>query len=166
MIPLWNNKCFPPSVTALAAKQFSQKVLQAFRSWARPVLTGQFPVGLWRVLSRLRIRHLRLWPPQSGVAVNRRSSCSGTLRTQLPVGAITADIWARCWITRTGSLLTGGKRVAERRIFPQRERRFTANQVSSLRWYRGIPRDQAPAAPPSGELVTIRKAALTIHKSH
>jgi DNA invertase Pin-like site-specific DNA recombinase len=37
--------------------------------------------------------------------------------------------------------------------------RFTANQVGSLRRYRGIPRFQPPAMPPDGELVTIRKAA-------
>jgi DNA invertase Pin-like site-specific DNA recombinase len=37
--------------------------------------------------------------------------------------------------------------------------RFTANQVGSLRRYRNIPRFQPPAEPPSGELVTIRKAA-------
>jgi len=37
--------------------------------------------------------------------------------------------------------------------------RFTANQVGSLRRYREIPRFQPPAAPPDGELVTIRKAA-------
>jgi DNA invertase Pin-like site-specific DNA recombinase/predicted DNA-binding transcriptional regulator AlpA len=37
--------------------------------------------------------------------------------------------------------------------------RFTANQVGSLRRYRDIPRFQAPAEPPNGELVSIRKAA-------
>ena len=37
--------------------------------------------------------------------------------------------------------------------------RFTANQVGSLRRYRSIPRFQAAAEPPSGELVSIRKAA-------
>ena len=37
--------------------------------------------------------------------------------------------------------------------------RFTANQVGSLRRYRGIPRFQAPTEPPDGESVTIRKAA-------
>ena len=37
--------------------------------------------------------------------------------------------------------------------------RFTANQVGSLRRYRNIPRFQPPDAPPSGELVSIRKAA-------
>ena len=37
--------------------------------------------------------------------------------------------------------------------------RFTANQVGSLRRYRDIPRFQVPAMPPSGELVSIRKAA-------
>jgi DNA invertase Pin-like site-specific DNA recombinase len=37
--------------------------------------------------------------------------------------------------------------------------RFTANQVGSLRRYRKIPRFQPPAEPPSGELVSIRKAA-------
>jgi predicted DNA-binding transcriptional regulator AlpA len=37
--------------------------------------------------------------------------------------------------------------------------RFTANQVGSLRRYRGIPRCQPPASPPDGELVSIRKAA-------
>ncbi|MCX6630508.1 MAG: hypothetical protein NTW28_23070, partial [Candidatus Solibacter sp.] len=37
--------------------------------------------------------------------------------------------------------------------------RFTANQVGSLRRYRGIPRFQPPAEPPNGELVSIRKAA-------
>jgi DNA invertase Pin-like site-specific DNA recombinase len=37
--------------------------------------------------------------------------------------------------------------------------RFSANQVGSLRRYRGIPRFQAPASPPDGEPVTIRKAA-------
>jgi DNA invertase Pin-like site-specific DNA recombinase len=37
--------------------------------------------------------------------------------------------------------------------------RFTANQVGSLRRYREIPRFQAPAEPPPGELVSIRKAA-------
>jgi DNA invertase Pin-like site-specific DNA recombinase len=37
--------------------------------------------------------------------------------------------------------------------------RFTANQVGSLRRYREIPRFQPPAEPPSGELVSIRKAA-------
>jgi DNA invertase Pin-like site-specific DNA recombinase/predicted DNA-binding transcriptional regulator AlpA len=37
--------------------------------------------------------------------------------------------------------------------------RFTANQVGSLRRYRGIPRFQPPAESPNGELVTIRKAA-------
>jgi DNA invertase Pin-like site-specific DNA recombinase len=37
--------------------------------------------------------------------------------------------------------------------------RFTANQVGSLRRYRNIPRFQAPAEPPSGELVSIRQAA-------
>jgi len=37
--------------------------------------------------------------------------------------------------------------------------RFTANQVGSLRRYRGIPRFQPAATPPDGELVTIRKAA-------
>lgn len=37
--------------------------------------------------------------------------------------------------------------------------RFTANQVGSLRRYRGIPRFQRPATPADGELVTIRKAA-------
>jgi DNA invertase Pin-like site-specific DNA recombinase/predicted DNA-binding transcriptional regulator AlpA len=37
--------------------------------------------------------------------------------------------------------------------------RFTANQVGSLRRYRNIPRFQPQAEPPSGELVSIRKAA-------
>jgi predicted DNA-binding transcriptional regulator AlpA len=37
--------------------------------------------------------------------------------------------------------------------------RFTANQVGSLRRYRDIPRFQAPATPPDGELVSIRKGA-------
>ena len=37
--------------------------------------------------------------------------------------------------------------------------RFTANQVGSLRRYRGIPRFQPPTTSPDGELVTIRKAA-------
>jgi DNA invertase Pin-like site-specific DNA recombinase/uncharacterized protein YndB with AHSA1/START domain len=37
--------------------------------------------------------------------------------------------------------------------------RFTANQVGSLRRYRNIARFQPPAEPPSGELVSIRKAA-------
>ena len=37
--------------------------------------------------------------------------------------------------------------------------RFTANQVGSLRRYRNIPRFQPPAEAPSGELVSIRKAA-------
>ena len=37
--------------------------------------------------------------------------------------------------------------------------RFTANQVGSLRRYRGIPRFQPALEPPNGELVTIRKAA-------
>lgn len=37
--------------------------------------------------------------------------------------------------------------------------RFTANQVGSLRRYRGIPRYQLPASTPDGELVSIRKAA-------
>ena len=37
--------------------------------------------------------------------------------------------------------------------------RFTANQVGSLRRYRNIPRFQSPAEPPSGEVVSIRKAA-------
>jgi DNA invertase Pin-like site-specific DNA recombinase len=37
--------------------------------------------------------------------------------------------------------------------------RFTANQVGSLRRYRDIPRFQSPVEPPSGELVSIRKAA-------
>ena len=37
--------------------------------------------------------------------------------------------------------------------------RFTANQVGSLRRCRNIPRFQPPAEPPTGELVSIRKAA-------
>jgi DNA invertase Pin-like site-specific DNA recombinase/uncharacterized protein YndB with AHSA1/START domain/predicted DNA-binding transcriptional regulator AlpA len=37
--------------------------------------------------------------------------------------------------------------------------RFTANQVGSLRRYRDIPRFQPPAGSPSGDLVSIRKAA-------
>lgn len=37
--------------------------------------------------------------------------------------------------------------------------RFTANQVGCLRRYRNIPRFQPPAEPPSGELVSIRRAA-------
>ena len=37
--------------------------------------------------------------------------------------------------------------------------RFTANQVGNLRRYRNIPRFQPPAEPPTGELVSIRKAA-------
>lgn len=37
--------------------------------------------------------------------------------------------------------------------------RFTANTVGNLRRYRDIPRFQPPAEPPSGEVVTIRKAA-------
>ena len=37
--------------------------------------------------------------------------------------------------------------------------RFTANQVGGLRRYHGVPRFQPPAAPPTGELVPIRKAA-------
>jgi DNA invertase Pin-like site-specific DNA recombinase len=40
--------------------------------------------------------------------------------------------------------------------------RFTANQVGSLRRYRDIPRFQPPAEPPSGELVSIRKAAQVL----
>jgi len=40
--------------------------------------------------------------------------------------------------------------------------RFTANQVGSLRRYRNIPRFQSPAEPPSGELVSIRKAAKVL----
>src|ERR1700680_2052432 len=45
--------------------------------------------------------------------------------------------------------------------------RFTANQVGSLRRYRNIARFQPPAEPPSGELVSIRKAAqiLRMNKS-
>src|SRR4029450_481654 len=37
--------------------------------------------------------------------------------------------------------------------------RCTANQVGSLRRYRNIPRFQPPTEPPTGELVSIRKAA-------
>jgi len=37
--------------------------------------------------------------------------------------------------------------------------RFTANHVGNLRRYRSIPRFQPPAEPPTGELVSIRKAA-------
>lgn len=37
--------------------------------------------------------------------------------------------------------------------------RFTANQVGSLRRYRSIPRFQPSAEPPTGELVSIHKAA-------
>jgi predicted DNA-binding transcriptional regulator AlpA len=37
--------------------------------------------------------------------------------------------------------------------------RFTANHVGNLRRYRNIPRYQPPAEPPTGELVSIRKAA-------
>ena len=37
--------------------------------------------------------------------------------------------------------------------------RFTANQVGSLRRYRNIPGFQPPAEPPTGDLVSIRKAA-------
>jgi predicted DNA-binding transcriptional regulator AlpA len=37
--------------------------------------------------------------------------------------------------------------------------RFTANQVGSLRRYRNIPRFQPPVDEPTGELVSIRKAA-------
>ena len=37
--------------------------------------------------------------------------------------------------------------------------RFTANQVGSLRRYRSIPRFQPPAEPPTGNVVSIRKAA-------
>jgi Recombinase zinc beta ribbon domain/Recombinase len=37
--------------------------------------------------------------------------------------------------------------------------RFTANQVGSLRRYRNIPHFQPSAEPPTGELVSIRKAA-------
>jgi DNA invertase Pin-like site-specific DNA recombinase len=37
--------------------------------------------------------------------------------------------------------------------------RFTANQVGSLRRYRNLPRFQPPAEAPTGELVSIRKAA-------
>jgi uncharacterized protein YndB with AHSA1/START domain/predicted DNA-binding transcriptional regulator AlpA len=40
--------------------------------------------------------------------------------------------------------------------------RFTANQVGSLRRYRGIPRFQPPSTPPDGELMTIRRAAKTL----
>jgi DNA invertase Pin-like site-specific DNA recombinase len=51
-----------------------------------------------------------------------------------------------------GILNRQGRRTA-------RGERFTANQVGSLRRYRGIPRCVPPAASPDGELVTIRKAA-------
>ncbi len=37
--------------------------------------------------------------------------------------------------------------------------RFTANQVGSLRRYRNIPRFESPAAPPTGELATLKDAA-------
>jgi DNA invertase Pin-like site-specific DNA recombinase len=40
--------------------------------------------------------------------------------------------------------------------------RFTANQVGSLRRYRNIPRFQPPAELTTGELVSIRKAALIL----
>jgi hypothetical protein len=40
--------------------------------------------------------------------------------------------------------------------------RFTANHVGNLRRYRNIPRFQPPAEPPTGELVSIRKAALIL----
>jgi hypothetical protein len=40
--------------------------------------------------------------------------------------------------------------------------RFTANLVGNLRRYRNIPRFQPPAEPPTGELVSIRKAALIL----
>lgn len=40
--------------------------------------------------------------------------------------------------------------------------RFTANHVGSLRRYREIPRFQPPANPPTGELVTIRRAAVIL----
>jgi hypothetical protein len=51
-----------------------------------------------------------------------------------------------------GILNRQGRRTA-------RGERFTANQVGSLRRYRGIPRCVPLAAPPDGELVTIQKAA-------
>lgn len=53
-------------------------------------------------------------------------------------------------------------------IFNRQERksatgeRFTANHVGSLRRYRDIPRYQPPEEPPSGELVSIRKAAQVL----
>jgi len=40
--------------------------------------------------------------------------------------------------------------------------RFTALHVGSLRRYRSIPRYQALAEPPTGEVVPIRKAAETL----
>jgi DNA invertase Pin-like site-specific DNA recombinase/predicted DNA-binding transcriptional regulator AlpA len=40
--------------------------------------------------------------------------------------------------------------------------RFTANQVSSLRRYRNIPRYEPPAEPPTGDLVTLKDAAQTL----
>ena len=43
--------------------------------------------------------------------------------------------------------------------------RFTAHQVGSLRRYRNIPRFQPPAELPSGELVSIRKAAQILGRN-
>jgi hypothetical protein len=44
-----------------------------------------------------------------------------------------------------------------------RGERFTANQVGGLRRYRNIARFEPPAQPPTGDLVTIAKAADILH---
>jgi predicted DNA-binding transcriptional regulator AlpA len=47
-------------------------------------------------------------------------------------------------------------------IFNRQDRKFTANQVGSLRRYRNIPRFQPPAEQAAGELASIRQAAKII----
>ena len=133
--------------------------------WSAPTTTDRDRKELLRTLLEEVTLNLKRTEGQAHLTLRWRGGAISTLDVPVPrfrpmgprTDEDTISLLRRLAALYPDEVIAGilnrqGRRTA-------RGERFTANQVGSLRRYRDIPRFQAPAQPPSGELLSIRKAA-------
>jgi predicted DNA-binding transcriptional regulator AlpA len=150
--------------TALRAPaRFAAKVIR--QVWTAPAITDRDRKELLRTLLEEVILNLKRAEGHAHLTLRWRGGAITVLDVPVPrfqpMGPRTAEdtisLLRRLAAVYPDEVIAGilnrqGRKTAT-------GERFTANQVGSLRRYRNIPRFQPSAEPPTGELVSIRKAA-------
>jgi predicted DNA-binding transcriptional regulator AlpA len=155
----------PPALTPAQLQRLATLAGDLTQVWTAPTTTDRDRKELLRTLLEEVIFNLKRAEGQAHLTLRWRGGAITMLEIPVPrfrpmgprTDEDTISLLRRLAVLYPDEVIAGilnrqGRRTAM-------GERFTANQVGCLRRYRDIPRFQAPAEPPPGELVTIRKAA-------